>query len=350
MVRLALALALLVCLCAASAFAQATPVEDTQARARSLFERGVELVRQARWPEAEAAFREASLLVARPSVLYNLALALFELGRARESLAVLADLMAASDPVADARHRENAAALRERALARLAVLELRLDPAEAHVSVDGVARDGQGGRRTLQLDPGDHVIDVAAADLEPARIQLSVAAGDRVEQSVTLVRPSRTSVSSPLRIDARTRDGSPTKEAEPAASRPTEEPLAKRAEPLSSRSREGPSPHAPLATVPTLAWALVTTGAAVLVGALVTGVLAKDADDEFVAECAGTTDCDPALRAKQDEAARLALASDILLATGSAAVLGGIGVALLHDESGVRERPAGALLRVRLRL
>jgi hypothetical protein len=72
---------------------------------------------------------------------------------------------------------------------------------------------------------------------------------------------------------------------------------------------------------------LLSAGGAALVGALVTGLLANSADNEFTDKCGGVTNCSPSLRPLQQRTEDLALATDVLLGAGVA--LGGVGLTLL---------------------
>ena len=88
------------------------------------------------------------------------------------------------------------------------------------------------------------------------------------------------------------------------------------------------------------AWVATGAGALLLSAALVTGLMAADADDDFVARCGGTRDCDPGLKPVQQRARNLALASDVLLALG--VVSTGTGATLwLLDTHSDRRRAFG---------
>jgi hypothetical protein len=108
-----------------------------------------------------------------------------------------------------------------------------------------------------------------------------------------------------------------------------------------------PSPSAPVVSVhalpvakgdpadggiPAPGWFVIGGGALALAGALVTGLLANSADDAFTHECPDARGCDPAVKPLAQRAQRLALATDILLATGVVAC--GTGVTLLLVDDG----------------
>jgi len=75
-------------------------------------------------------------------------------------------------------------------------------------------------------------------------------------------------------------------------------------------------------------------GAAVLIGALVTGLLAHASDQDFLKRCPGAQHCDPALKPLQARTQRLALATDVLLIAGAGALGTGVTLFLLADREG----------------
>lgn len=93
------------------------------------------------------------------------------------------------------------------------------------------------------------------------------------------------------------------------------------------------------------AWIVAGSGALLLTGALVTAILADSADREFMSQCPDAQDCDPSLKPLARRAKTLALATDILLATGAAAV--GTGVTLWIIERGDSPGVAGAGVALR---
>lgn len=299
---------------------------EAEAGARELFERGVEQIRLGRWPEAEALFRASQQLVSRPSTLYNLALSLYEQHRARESLAVIAELMARSDPRGDARYREYAETLRERARAEVAVLEVRVGPADAQLTVDGVLQDGSGSDRTLVLDPGTHRVAVRREGFASSETELRLAPGERVEHAVDLARIEPAAAPAPQGAPEPPASGDPP--AVPAAS-PRAAPAA------ALRASAGPNRA--------LSYALLGTAGAALVAAAVTGALAADADAEFVDRCGGTENCDPELRPIQDRASDFALATDVLLVGAAGLGLSGLGLLLFATDPDSAGEGGGAV-------
>lgn len=162
---------------------QATP-EATQARA--LFERGLALAEEGRDVEAAEAFEASYARVPRPSTALNWAIVLQRTGRGRDALRAL-DAFDAEHASASPSDVADAAALRARLRALLATLTLRLDPADAHVEVDGRREPGAGTERLIALDPGPHVVRIEAAGRVPRRLSITVAAGESVSTEVSLV-------------------------------------------------------------------------------------------------------------------------------------------------------------------
>jgi tetratricopeptide (TPR) repeat protein len=83
------------------------------------------------------------------------------------------------------------------------------------------------------------------------------------------------------------------------------------------------------------------TGGALLVGAVVTGVMTKSAESTLRDGCPERVGCDPELESTRDRARRLAIVTDVLWITGAAAAVGGLLWLLLRrpgEEE--QERPA----------
>lgn len=221
--------------------------EPNAAEAKRLFHEGVELLSSERWSEAEARFRRSVELMPRASSLYNWALSLLELERYAECVEVTDRVLLLADAVEQAEYRENAAKLRERALAA---------QAQAAAAV-----------------PQEEVAAAKVATAPP--------------KDSSVVRGP------------------------PAAIATTDD----------DADHAGVSPG----------WFVVGGGALVLAGALVTSLLARSADEDFTERCPGARDCDPSLMSLGDRAKRLAIATDILLAAGAAAVGTGVTIVLLDD-------------------
>jgi len=248
--------------------------EPNASEAKRLFHEGVELLGTQRWPEAEARFRRSVELLPRASSLYNWALSLLALERYGECVEVTDRVLLIAEPVEQAEYRENAAKLRERALAAAA----------------------------QQQD---------AALLAPAVPPAPTTAPHTAETTPAQQQPS--GVRGPPAVNLTTPDNA-------------------------EHDRVSPG------------WFVVGGGALILAGALVTSLLAHSADEDFTERCPSVRDCDPSLMSVGDRAKRLAIATDILLATGAAAVGTGVTIILLDDGAEPRARTAPQVSGVALSL
>ncbi|MCC6521426.1 MAG: PEGA domain-containing protein [Polyangiaceae bacterium] len=170
------------------------------AEAERLFRQGVELANDERWGEAAEYFRRARAISERPSVVCNLAFALYHLGQATEATEALDRCveLGRADPGWGAEHAADLAmARRYRAELSPAVghLRLTLEPASARVFIDGEVIEGTGTTRTIDVDPGRHRLMVSAEGFETYHETFSVLSGASAEHSVHLVAlPERPSV------------------------------------------------------------------------------------------------------------------------------------------------------------
>ncbi|MBX7195670.1 MAG: PEGA domain-containing protein, partial [Sandaracinaceae bacterium] len=141
----------------ASAQSTASPGE-TEARAH--FEAGRAHARSERWAEALVEFQASEALVPRSVTEFNLAATLLRLGRARETLEMLARLEARPD--LDAQLRADVATLRAAARDAVRTLALAVTPSDARLEIDGVVLEGTGSPRAVLLDPGPHTVVITA--------------------------------------------------------------------------------------------------------------------------------------------------------------------------------------------
>lgn len=181
--------------------AQETPPDPRLDEARTLFEQGLARADEQRWGEAVEYFRAALELVDRPSIVFNLGVALFRNGQTREAETVLNRFLSRADPIEDG--ADIAAARRFLGEIRnsYATIVLRVSPANAHVEIDGDPSEGEGANREIEVDPGTHRVVVRADGYHPSRFRLSVLPGGRTERAVELARapgaPSIVEVTAP---------------------------------------------------------------------------------------------------------------------------------------------------------
>lgn len=259
-----------------------------ESAARDAFREGLRLLRQSDWHEAELKFRESLSLVPRKSAQYNLAFVLYMQHRRRECLAILDQLLRPGDEGAEPRYEQYGAVLKSRVQSELSTLRVLVTPATALVRIDGETPAARGPERWLVIEPGDHSVDISAPDYVPKHVVFATRAGTDVEREVALERVASLA---PLPASARTND------AQPGA--------------VSSAGRIAP-------------WIVMGVGGALLVTATVTGVLAKDADDEFQSKCPSNKNCPQSLEGLRDRVVTLGRATDVLLVSGGVLVAGGL--------------------------
>lgn len=225
----ALASILILSLWASGACAQlpeppASPSETEVSGGRAAFLEGIGHARAERWEAAREAFERSYTLSGSPIALFNLASTDAELGRHRRALEAFDRLL--TDPELDDETRARAETLRRRSAARVGAITIRGVPAgDARVTEDGRLRAITDERPIeLILDPGPHVLAVGLPDVEPWTWSGDVAPGALLDLDATLENPSP-----------------PTPVVEP-----------------------GDDP---------LPWILIGVGAAVLTGAVVTGLI-----------------------------------------------------------------------------
>ncbi len=158
--------------------------EDEQSR--QLFEQGRELADHDRWGEALEYFRRARSLVERPSIVFNIGVCLFTLGRHVEAVAAFDRFLEIADREGDADKIQRTNGMLRQSREAIATLELRVAPANATLAVDGRAVPGTGPLRTLVLDPGEHVVRFSAPGRHVGNLRLSVLPGQRVMRVVDL--------------------------------------------------------------------------------------------------------------------------------------------------------------------
>ncbi|MCC7538439.1 MAG: PEGA domain-containing protein, partial [Deltaproteobacteria bacterium] len=166
----------------------APPPPAQAAEARRLFERGLELADEERWGEAVESFRQSRALFERPSTVFNLANALFRVGRMTEAIATFDAYLAIANPRRDRTQIAEANRLRGVAQTSLATLVLDVSPPDARVTIDGQPNAATGARREIAVDPGRHELRVTADDHEPYTTPVTVSAGARSDLAIRLAR------------------------------------------------------------------------------------------------------------------------------------------------------------------
>lgn len=140
----------------ASAQEVPSPSEEATARARTLFQEGLELADRGQWERAVPRFRSALELRDAAPVRYNLAASLARIGRLLEAIEELDRILA--DATVDEAVRQTARELRQELHPRLGalVVSVRGDAEDTQVTVDGRPWEPVG--RTAPADPGVRVV------------------------------------------------------------------------------------------------------------------------------------------------------------------------------------------------
>jgi len=276
-----IALGTLVLLFAARGIA-AEDGSDVSEEAKRAFEQGLDLLRAEKWAQAEIAFRHSFDLVQRPSTLYDLAFVVYMQGRPRECMTLLEGMSRIPEPN-DPKYQDYAAALMRRARSDLSAIRLLVTPPDAAVRIDGEVPSGSGAARSLEVLPGRHEAEISARGYATKKVELETRAGTELEREIAL------------------------------------DPLSKPALPEAERA---PAHGSGLLTA--TPWIIAGTGGALLVAGVVTGIVAKNADDEFQRKCPTDRNCDPSLASTKDRASSFARATDVLLISGGALAVGGL--------------------------
>ncbi len=276
-------------------FADSTPLaqQEREERAQALFRRGIALAAEERWHEAERIFAESFETVPRPSAAFNRALALYRLGRMLDVIETIDRFMALTDAGNDTAQRVRAAELQARARAALATLQVRVEPAEARLELDGVVRTETGTTRSFAVDPGEHLLTLSGPGYRSERRRLLVGAAERSSLAVAL-------------------HAAPAEGAR-AEARPPSAP----SQPPAERESKGPG---------ALPWVVVGAGAVTLAAGATTGVLALRKESDLDRRCTlPDRRCPPDARDEQRELKNLVAATDVLLVAGGVLCVAGLG-------------------------
>ncbi len=267
--------------------------------ARELFYRGLSLSEEARWADALEAFERSFALVQRPSTQYNLANALFNLGRAVEAEATITSYLESAEASEEPAERIAAAhELAALARQRRVTLRVHVSPEDATLTLDGREVPGAGVRE-VRVDPGDHVLRVTMVGYAPVVLRGSYPAGSHAEPELSLTEASPAPLAPPKAVA----------EDRPAAS------ASESATASAVRSRR-------------IRWALFATSAVTLAAGTGVGISALLLSKRVEAGCTdGSSGCDLDDESTATRAQRLAYGADVLLATGAAS---GIAALVFH--------------------
>ncbi len=173
---------------AQAAPAVAPPVEAPEVvRARSLFEEGRAAASAHRWEQALTLFESSLALVERPSTLFNAAGCLVALDRRIEAVRLLERYLATADATLEAEGIAEAREMLAESRGRIARIELRVQPEDAVVEIDGRAVPG-GATRALEADPGAHVLRARASEHVSILRDVYLSPGVATVEELTLER------------------------------------------------------------------------------------------------------------------------------------------------------------------
>jgi hypothetical protein len=152
--------------------------------AREHFERGVDMIQRSRWLDAITELQAARQIRVTAPVVYNLGLAQRAVGRYREAVESFREFISLAQgrnpelvTQADGYIRELGAALGR--------LELRVEPPDARVQVDGATVPTAGPAQ--EIDPGRHVVVVQADGFATQSRAVEVARGAATVVTVRMV-------------------------------------------------------------------------------------------------------------------------------------------------------------------
>ncbi len=197
--RAALACALLATLASSAAMTIATnaaaqqkapPSEELKA-ARELFQDAYKDEQEKRYAQALEKFQRVAAVKESASVRYRIASVIEALGRLREARDAFRALAASKASLAANEHEvADSAAERAHALdKKIPKLVIRLQdnaPADVRVTIDGAPAPITNAPRSIELDPGEHVVLASSPTSSPSETKVQLTEGGEVPVTVTL--------------------------------------------------------------------------------------------------------------------------------------------------------------------
>jgi hypothetical protein len=204
----ALACAIALAAAARSPRASAQSPEELRA-ARELFQEAFKDEKDKRYPEALEKFRRVAKVKESASVRYRIATVLAAMGKLREARDMYRALAAAKSslPSSDQEASDSAAEKAAELDRRIPHLTLRLQdnpPPDVRVSVDGSPVPVTAIPRSIELDPGEHVILATAQGAKPLEEKLTLDDGaPELSHTVSLVPETPTPPPTPTQSPPR---------------------------------------------------------------------------------------------------------------------------------------------------
>lgn len=187
-------LALALVLVAPEAYAGLTADEDVSQRVADLYKRGNALYDQKRLAEAEAVYLEAWRLKKTYDVACNLGALELDLGKRRAAAEYLAYALREFPAGGKAAAREQIKNRFTLARAEVGALRVRVNVADARVTVGGRALEKGSVDQEVFVEAGTVVIEASALGYGSTRQTVQVAKGGSSEVTLTLVEPRRSVV------------------------------------------------------------------------------------------------------------------------------------------------------------
>lgn len=176
------------------------PTEEELQAARELFQEAFKDEQEKRYAEALEKFQRVAKVKESPSVRYRIATVLAAMGRLRESrdiyraLAAEKASMAPNDQEIADSAAERAAELDKR-IPRIALRVQDNPPEDLRVTVDGAPVPASATPRTIELDPGDHVIAASGRGVAPSEQTVHLEDGGGEVPHVITLTPADTPAS-----------------------------------------------------------------------------------------------------------------------------------------------------------
>lgn len=178
---------------AVSVDARAEVGAQPREEARSHFKNGLALVDANRFEEAAVEFESAYALSPRPAVLFNIAMAYANARRSARAVSYLQRYLENAGADADQRRVRAARARLTQLLNVVGELEVLTDPQQARVLLDG-----EPVTAPIVLDPGVHVLEVAANGYVASSRSLRISQGERQTLQIALKRAEQPAVVAPV--------------------------------------------------------------------------------------------------------------------------------------------------------
>ncbi len=252
---------------------QVAAAQDAREQARENFNAGVSAFEAGEFERALGAFQEAYRLAPHPSVRVNMANCYESLNRPLEALFHFESFLSEATDAPPAQRREVEAAI-ERLEGQIGEVTLRIAPDGALVRVDESEVRRAPIMNTIRMTAGSHVVEVRAEGYQSVRREFIVEGGQPAEIAIRLER-GEDPVEEPLPevTESEVVEGDPLPAEAVAAPSPAET-TETAPEPVDDGGGGGLE-----ITTPTIIGAAAT--GALLIGTVITGVLALGANSDF---------------------------------------------------------------------